>query len=324
MKTLILGGGAVGSTLGGHLARDGRDVTIADGWFQHVDAMKQNGLKVQTVEGDFTVRLLSMLAREHLSESTIVMSSQNGMNDSVVGEWVGQERMVACVVALAADLIDPGVVKRTSPAEVAGVVFGHLAPGRDRAVLDRLKQHFEPLGVVSVADDAWPDRWGKLTLNTMSNALAGLTGLWSDTLWSDPFTLDIMTALGHETAAVAAASGVESSPVLGRISHRLLLDATSVSTPAWADIGAQMSAISAGRVGKKANRASLLQDIMKGRRTEVDYLNGWVSAEGKARGVPTPTHDQLVRELKSVERGTRPADRENARDLADAVSRWYA
>lgn len=352
MKTLILGGGAVGSTLGAYLAAAGRDVTIADGWFAHVEAVRRDGLKVQAVEGEFIAnptaihlddlatygtadlvivapkaydtRLFSLLAREHLHESTIVMSSQNGMNDEIVGAIVGPERMVACVIALGADLYEAGAVRRSSAADVTSIVLGHLEPGRDRTVLDRLYEHFEPLGGVRVADDAWPERWGKLTLNSMSNALAGLTGLWSDKLWSESKTLDIIIALGHETASVAAAAGIDASPVLGRIPHRLMIAADSVAGDAWAEVADLMRAISAERVGKRANRASLLQDVMKARRTEVDYLNGWIVRMGEQLGVPTPTHALLVNELYPVQAGERPASLENARPIAAKVTEWYA
>ncbi|MCU1437162.1 MAG: 2-dehydropantoate 2-reductase [Naasia sp.] len=352
MKTLIIGGGAVGSTLAGYLARAGRDVTIADGWFQHVEAVRENGLRVQAVEGDFVTdvraihldelvdygtadlllvagkafdtRMQALLAREHLHDGTVVMSSQNGMNDAVIGDIVGHDRMVACVVALAADLFEAGAVRRTSDATTGSIVIGHLEQGRDAVVTQRLLEHFEPLGGVRVVDDAWPERWGKLTLNSMSNALAGLTGLWSDRLWSEPMTLDVIIALGHETASVAAAAGIKTAPVLGRIPQDLLVAADSKSGAAWQEAAGIMLGISAERVGKKANRASLLQDVMKGRRTEVDYLNGWIVRKGAELGVPTPVHSMLIEALYPVQVGKIPYEMENARPIAERLGEWYA
>lgn len=352
MRILIIGGGAVGSVLAAYLSRAGRDVTIADGWFQHVECIRRVGLRVQSVEGEFTThpraihldeltdygtadlvivagksfdtRMLALLAREQLHETTVVMSAQNGMNDSAVGDIVGPERMVACVVAFGADLLEAGLVRRSSAMTASSVVVGHLAADRDPSVLNRLYEQFEPLGGVTVVDDGVPERWGKLTLNSMSNALAGLTGLWSDTLWSEPMTLDVIIALGHETASVAAASGISTAPVLGRIPHRLLVDADSRTGRPWLQVADLMRGISAERVGRKANRASLLQDIMKGRRTEVDYLNGWIVAKGADLGVPTPTHAMLVTSLYPVQAGELAASVDNARDLADCVAAWYA
>lgn len=352
MRTLIIGAGAVGSILGGYLARGGRDVTIADGWPQHVEAVRARGLRVEAVEGDFEVevpaihldelagfgpadlivvasksydtRMMALLAREHLKDGTVVLSAQNGMNDELLGSVVGRDRVVACVVALGADLVAPGVVRRSSETSVTLAIFGPLWPGGELATAEGIRAHFTPLGSVKAVEDAWPERWGKLTLNTMSNALAGLAGLRSDRLWSESLSLDVLVALGHETAMVAKASGIVAAPVLGRISHSALLAATATSTPAWHDVLDQMRQIAGARHGRKSNRASLLQDIEKHRRTEVHYLNGWIATRGAELGVDTPTHLMIVEELRSVEAGERPPALANVEKLAVRVRDWYA
>ncbi|WP_236791966.1 ketopantoate reductase family protein [Amycolatopsis sp. GM8] len=352
MRTLIIGAGAVGSTLGGYLARGGRDVTIADGWPRHVEAVRARGLRVEAVEGDFEVelpaihldelagfgpadlivvasksydtRMMALLAREHLHDGTVVMSAQNGMNDALLASVVGHDRVIACVVALGADLVVPGVVRRSSETSVTPAVFGPLWPGADAGAAARIRDHFLPLGAVKAVNDAWPERWGKLTLNSMSNALAGLAGHRSDTLWTEPLSLDVIVALGHETAMVAEAEGIAAAPVLGRISHATLLEATATSTPAWQEALDQMRRIGDARRGRKSNRASLLQDIEKKRRTEIHYLNGWIAGRGAELGVATGTHLRIVEELRSVEAGERPPALVNVEKLAAEVREWYA
>ncbi len=352
MKTLILGSGGVGSIIGGYLAAGGRDVTIADGWFQHVESIRENGLRLEAVEGDFTVdvpaihldeltdydtadviviasksydtHLMALLAREHAGPGTVIMSAQNGMNDPTVQEVLGRDRVVGCVVAFAADLHTAGTSRRATPLDSGSIIIGDLVADGDHARLERLLEHFEPLGGVRIADDIWPERWGKLTLNSMSNAMAGLTASMSTNLWSQPETLDAIIALGHETASVANRAGVDMKPVLGRIPHEVWLAADSITSSAWAKITSHMQAVGAERVGKRANRASLLQDIQKGRRTEIDYLNGWVHRRGGQLGVETRTHALIVDELHSVERGERPAALANAKAMIDSVREWYA
>jgi 2-dehydropantoate 2-reductase len=85
-----------------------------------------------------------------------------------------------------------------------------------------------------------------------------------------------------------------------------------------------MIEIAATRSGDRENVPSLLQDIRKGRRTEVDYLNGWVAATGATVGVATPTHTAIVPEVRSVELGHRPPAPENVATLAASVAGWYA
>ena len=351
MRTLIIGGGAIGSTVAAYLTRAGAAVTMADGWFHHVEAIRRDGLRVEAVEGDLVVavdaihlddlaragpadlvliagksydtRLFALLAREHLHDGTIVMSAQNGMNDAQVADIIGADRTEGCVVAMAADLLDAGHVRRTSPESVSALTIGHLRPG-DIRDLNLCAELLGALGNVTVVDDLWPERWGKLCLNTMSNAMAGLTGLRSDQLWSDDAILDVVTALAHETATVAAASGVSAAPVLGRIPHRTLLAAARRGNEAWREVLSAMQSVSAERVGKRGNRASLLQDIEKGRRTEIHHLNGWVAKRGHALGVPTPTHARIVSDVETVEAYRRPPAVENAKSLIELVRRTYA
>ena len=350
MRTLIIGAGAVGSVIAAYVARDGGEVTVADGWFHHVETIRRHGLRVEAVERDFTVdvdalhldelrtfgradlvvlagksydtRMLALLGREHTHATSVVMSAQNGMNDGIVSEIVGAERTVGCVVAMAADLLDAGLVRRTSQADVAALTIGHLRR-EDTRDLTPFAEVLGGLGRVDLASNIWPERWGKLILNSMSNGLAGLTGLRSGHLWSSDTILDVAIALAHETAMVAAASGVSAAPVLGRIAHGTLLDADRRGNPAWCEVLKTMREIASDRVGKRGNRASLLQDIEKGRRTEIHHLNGWVVATGAALGVATPTHAKMVSEVETVERRERPAAEGNAQDLVASVRRIY-
>ena len=350
MRTLIIGAGAVGSVIGAYMARNGGQVTIADGWFHHVEAIRRHGLRVEAVEQDFAIdvealhldelpkfggadlvvlagksydtRMLALLGRENMHDTTVVMSAQNGMNDCVVSEIVGAERTVGCVVAMAVDLLEAGLVRRTSQADVAALTIGHLRPEHMRD-LTPFAEALGALGRVDVAPDIWPERWGKLTLNSMSNGLAGLTGLRSELLWSSENVLDVAIALAHETAMVAAASGVYAAPVLGRITHDTLLDADRRGNPAWCEALNIMREIASVRVGRRGNRASLLQDIEKGRRTEIRHLNGWVAARGAALGVAAPTHAKIVSEIETVERRERPAAGRNADVLVASVRDLY-
>lgn len=352
MKTLVVGSGAVGCIIGGYLACADRDITLADGWFQHIETIRSRGLAIEAVDRDFNIaidaihldqlanygqadviivasksydtRMMALLARENMHTETIVMSAQNGMNDDAIASTVGDKHTVACVVAFGADLHNAAVVRRTTPVAAESIIIGHLWPNRSHDQLEMLRQHFEPLGGVRIVDDIWPERWAKLILNSMSNGLAGLTGLMSNALWSDAQVLDVIVALGHETALVAAADGVEVAPVLGRISHRLWLDASSKSNDAWAEIIAIMREVSTERTGSKSNRASLLQDVLKGRRTEIAYLNGWVCSKGALLGVDTPAHAMLVDEVQPIELTLRMPNLSNVDKICTSVRGWYA
>jgi len=350
MKTLILGSGAIGSIIAAYLTVEDRDVSIADPWFQHVEKVRTVGLQVQAVDRDFDVRLralqmdeldqygkadvvviscksydtrlMALIAREHLLESTVVMSAQNGMNDDRIASIVGRSRMVGSVVVMGGHLLDAGTVRRTSPDAAGSLILGNLYDTNDHT-LEQMEDYFSPLGGLRISTNIWPDRWSKLTLNSMSNTMAGLSGLKTSTLWSNQMCLDVIIALGHECALVAQAAGIKMAPVFSSIPHELLLSADKVGNLSWRGVQERMLTVSGTRTGNRRNIPSLLQDVLKGRRTEVHYLNGCVASEGRRMGVATPMNDMLIAAFSPIEIGDQEPGLGNVLPLGKAVSEQY-
>src|ERR1019366_6369276 len=113
---------------------------------------------------------------EHLSNDTIVLSSQNGMNDLPIGAIVGQDRVVGCVVTMACELVGAGLAKRSTDIAAVPLIFGEFGEASVSPRVKEVAQFFAPLGNVETVPDIWEERWGKLALNVMSNGLAVLTG----------------------------------------------------------------------------------------------------------------------------------------------------
>jgi 2-dehydropantoate 2-reductase len=266
---------------------------------------------------------IAKLATEHMHDRTVVLSSQNGMNDKTIADIVGPGHVLGCVVEMGVELFTPAQVRRTSGAEWGTLVVGDLGLG-DAGRIDEIAELLSPMDGVSTAGDLWPYRWSKLTLNVMSNALGGLTGLSTNGLWSDEAVVDVLIALGHEVALTARANGISMAPVLHGITHEQWLAATAVGNPGWLAIREIMYGIAGTRTGDKENLPSLLQDIRKSRRTEVDYLNGWIARGGAAVGVATPANAAIVDALRPVELGRRPAARDNVLPLTKLVHAQYA
>jgi 2-dehydropantoate 2-reductase len=352
MRTLVLGSGAIGSVIAGYLTREDRDIRAIDPWFQHVEKVKRDGLTISAVEGELTVPIridnmdalesvgtfdtiviapksydttwMARLARDHMHENTIVLSAQNGMNDGPIGSIVGSERVVGCVVVMACELGEAGHARRTSAADEVSLVFGEFGKNEITDRVTQLAEYFAPMGNVATAPDVAEERWGKLSLNTMSNGLAGLTGHTTRELWSKPGVIDVLIALGHEVAVLADKRGIHMSPVLHVIPHELLLSATSVNSEQWEQVRQLLIEVASRRTGKRENTPSLLQDVKKGRRTEIDYINGWVVTEAAHDEVETPLNNALVDEIRSVEDGRRHPAAENAAPLVELVSKFYA
>ena len=324
-KLAVLGAGAIGSTLGGYLSRAGRDITLIDLWPAHVEAMKRGGLRVTAQEEEFTVKVKAVhladvctlreefdvvflsvksydsvwatkFIEPYLKPTGVLVSAQNSINEEWVAPVIGYTRTVGCVVTIGAGLYEPGHVIRTNsparPSFALGELNGMITP-RVRELVAALT----PAGVAHATTNLWGDRWAKLTVNCMANALAGITGLNNAEMRESPDVFSITVKIAGEALTVAQALGVQVEPV-GGIPAQAYLDAghgvgLDELHDRWVERGKSVG----------AGRPSLLQDMMKGRRTEVDFLNGYVVRKGKEVGVPTPMNEAIVGLTRRMEAG---------------------
>jgi 2-dehydropantoate 2-reductase len=350
MRIGIFGCGAIGGVIAGYLARAERDVVAVDPWFRHVEQIRRNGLNVKTIEEAFTAhprmlhldeldevgtvdlaivstkaydtRWMARLAERHLAADGTVLSAQNGMNEATLVEVFGAERTIGCVVPYGAEMWEPGSVRRTSSHEWGSLILGELdGPATER--VHAVAAALEPVEGISVTDAIVPALWGKMTLNVMGNVVAGLTGYTTLTLWTDSVALDVQVALAHELAKVAANAGVVPDPVLKTTDHELLLAASETGSPAWEKVKENMTAVGLTRAGDHENVPSLGQDIRKGRRTEVDYLNGWVVRQAQAAGLTAPVNAAVVEAGRDRELGVLDTDPENIAPLHRLVEQLH-
>lgn len=338
-KLAVLGTGAIGSIIGAYLTRAGRDITLIDMWAAHVEQMRAKGLKVTAVDagefeapvnavhlGDvaglrtrFDVVFLSVKSYDtvwaatfiepYLAPGGVIVSAQNSINEELLGLVVGYSRVLGCVATLGAGLYEPGHVTRTTspsrPPFAVGEVTGIATP-RAKAIAELLSA----VGPTKVTCNLWGDRWSKLTANCMANALASITLMNNAEMRQHPDVFGITVKIAAEAILVAQALGVQVEPING-IAPAVYLDAARGKgreelRVKWVEAGRSIG----------AGRPSLLQDVMKGRRTEVDYLNGLVARKGRAAGIPTPMNDALVEVTKRVEAGELKSSPDNLKLLA--------
>jgi 2-dehydropantoate 2-reductase len=330
MKIAVIGCGAVGSTFLTSLTRTGHDVTGIDPWPEHVYRVRQDGYTVETVDGNHSVRprlifpdavgwserfdlvVLSvkgydnrwaaLYARDLLKPDGIFISAQNGLHERYLTGVIGGDRVVGCVVAMGAELLGPAHLRFTTGQERTHLLFGEL-DGSSTERPDALAALWKSTGPVVVTDDIWSELWCKMSLNVMSNALAGISGYRVGALWTSDETTRIILALGHEVALVAAAMNQYVAPVLTSISMDQLRAASGPDTAEWQQAEALLKAQGAKRVGIRDNVSSLLQDLRRGRRTEVDHLNGYMSQLGREAGVATPLNELIARSVHAIETG---------------------
>lgn len=332
-KVAVLGAGAIGSTIGAYLARAGCDITLIDMWPAHVESMRRAGLQVTAPDETFTVKVkaahlvdvgthreqydavfLSVKSYDsvwaasfiepHLKPSGVLVSAQNGINEDRLAPVIGYTRTVGCVVTFGAGLYEPGHVTRTSSSARPSFTLGELN-GMMTPRVQELVTLLGPAGPTHATTNLWGERWAKLTVNCMANALAGITGMNNAEMREHSEVFGVTVKIAGEALTVAQTLGVQVEPV-GGIPAQAYLDGTrgvglEDLRAMWVERGKSVG----------AGRPSLLQDILKGRRTEVDYLNGYVAGKGREVGVSTPMNEAIVAITRRLEAGDLTQSPEN-------------
>jgi 2-dehydropantoate 2-reductase len=346
-RILIVGAGAIGGTMAGYLARAGREIHVADHWFHHVETIRTHGLRVEAPDERFSVRLPALhidqldrlpgpvdvlviatkaydtewvyrLAVPYLASDGVVLSAQNGMVEELLPRYADMRAVVGCSVIFAGECMEPGLVIRRSPASWPVLAMGEL-DGRPSRRIDQLTDLLAPVGEVQATSAILGKLWAKLVVNAMSNGTAALTSATSGMVWGDEAFAPVTVALAAETAMVASARGVQMEPVFGRLPAEVLVQAYEGDETAAAVASARFSEVAAERGAERDNKPSMLQDIVKGRRTEIDYLNGYVAARAAEAGIAVPLNERLAELVREVDRGERTCEPRNLQHLTDAL-----
>lgn len=351
-KIGVLGAGAIGGAIGGYLVRAGHDVILIDQWAEHIEKIKRDGLKITDLRGGFTVPARALQLSEvcnlreqfdvvylavksydtrwstyfiepHLKATGFILPAQNSLNDEAVAEIVGFNRTVGCVPSVGVALYEPGHIIRTDPIDKhcfdVGELSGVITP-RVREIVDDLNV----IGQAEATENIWGARWAKLVVNCMMNTMGGLIGPAFSALNEEQRdTAGLLRAVtGGEVIRVAAALGINLKPVWGIPAEEFAAAKTESEITAVKDkLAAALAKIytspeQAKQLGAPS-RPSLLQDVIKGRRTEVDYLNGIVVRKGQELGIPVPMNRAIVELMKKMERGEVTPDPANLERLKE-------
>jgi 2-dehydropantoate 2-reductase len=333
-RIAVVGAGAIGCRLAAHLADAGVPSVLFDGWREHVEALRTDGLQFTHRGATRTFRLEShhlgdpfdgqpfdivlMCTRSDgtaaalprvqglLSPAGCVVSCQNGLNEDAIAEAVGAERTLGCSLVFGARLTAPGHVESLPGDDT--LRSGEYAGGTS-ARLDRLVGLLAACGASTATPDLRGYRWMKLVLNSIGNPLLLLTGQTAAALHAREDARELMIDLGCEVLRAAHADGVRVSPVLG-IPMGLWLDA---SPRARAEVHGALQ-----RHGEALGprRLSMVADFEARGRTEVDFINGHVLRRAAAQGLAMPLNAAVVREVQALEQGRRAIDPAAIADVA--------
>ena len=340
-RIAIVAAGAVGGYVGAHLARAGFDPVLIDAWPAHVEAMRARGLSISgtTPEEAFTAKVRALdvcdvpqLAREapfdiaficpksydtewaaalirpYLAGDGVAVSLQNCMNDERLAAVVGPERTLGCIASkIMVDLHEPGRVHRgVAKGGRDYTIFrvGEL-DGRESERARNIARLLETSDSAKMTTNLRGERWSKLVANCMENGLSAATGMTGNEVARSAPHRRFMIRLAGEAIRIGQAAGYALEPVVG-------LDAEQFARAAEGDTDAMAALeeilLAAARKRSDTQVASMGQDMRKGRRTEIEFMNGHVVAVARAIGREAPLSAALTDLVLKVERGALKAD----------------
>jgi 2-dehydropantoate 2-reductase len=301
--TAVVGAGAVGCYFGGMLARAGVPVTLI-GRAPHVDAINRDGLLIQglqiheriavrastdlasvrntrlvlfcvkTTDTEATARALA----QHLNGASVVVSMQNGVDNTERIRAASGIRALAAVVYVATAMSAPGEVKHSGRGDL---ILGRT-PSSPAVDLGYIAAMFNRAGVpCRVSDEIRKELWTKMLMNCAYNAISALAHERYGKIVAEEPARSLMRRVIEEAVAVARAEGV-------------VLDAAAMTSDAFT-LGEAMSGA----------RSSTAQDIERGKLTEIDSLNGYVARRGAEGGIPVPVNQTLFTLVKLLEANRR-------------------
>ena len=313
----------MGGTIGARLVRAGRDVLFVDADEAHVRAMNEQGLRITGPVDDFTVEVEAVVPTEvepglsvvllavkaHHTRAAIdaiaplltpdgcVVSVQNGLNESVIADLIGQERTVGCFVNYGADVLEPGVISRGNR---GAVVVGELDGARTARIgwLHDVFTDFEPDAVLTGNISGY--LWGKLAYGAILFATALEEASIADVLANAAYR-PALIGVAREAMAVAAARGIRPEPFDGFDPAAFAPDADESAAHRSLD-----RLVEFNRASTKTHSGVWRDIAVRKRKTEVDAQIAPIVSLGSDVGVPAPRTARLVELVHDVEEGRRP------------------
>ena len=303
-----MGAGALGTVFGGMLAHAGYDITFI-GRERHMKPIREHGLRISGIWGSHVIkniRAMSELKANYepdvlllttksfdtenamqelqplITDESVVTSLQNGIgNEEIIARYVGKERTMGGTVITGFEMPKPGEVEVTVSAATTkiGELNNEITP-RSRKIV----AIFNDAGMPSDAvDNIQMHIWAKALYSAALNPLSAIFRVEYGKL-TDPHSFAVIEDLIHEAFEVAKAEGVELF---------------------WNSAEEYLDYLRREQIPPtEKHHSSMLNDIKRGKKTEIAFLNGVFVDLGKKHNIPTPVNETIVREIKFLESKT--------------------
>jgi 2-dehydropantoate 2-reductase len=333
IRVAVVGAGSIGGVVAAFLARAGWDPEVVCKHQETVNRALSEGFHIFGVRGEHRIPVRGVREIHDLSgpkdvvflatkandameagrvllpslkEKSVVVSLQNGICEEALSEILGRDRVIGCVVGWGASMHAPGELEITSGGEF---VIGSL-DSQSEEKLPLLKGMLDEVAPARISGNIMGELYAKLIINSCINSLGVIAGKKLGELLAMKKARKIFIAIMREAMAVAAGMEIKVEPGGGgKLDYYRFLKEGGVISQMKRDLLIRVIGFKYRRI-----KSSSLQSIERGRKTEIDCLNGYICAKGRQHGVPTPINDAVMRMVKEIEKGERELTPENLKD----------
>lgn len=330
-RIAFLGTGAQGASIAADFALAGLDVTFIDQWPDHVEAIRKNGItvnlptrtinakvpafhlcQVAEIKEPFDLVFLVVkaydtkwaceLIKPVLAPDGLLVGLQNGMTHEDIAAIVGRERTIGAVIEIASNMWVPGTTNRQNDHDESWFALGALDPKTQERV-ESVAALLRNSGRVEVMDDIRSAKWMKLVVNAAELIPSAIVNMPLNDAARAPGMLEVMRLAGYEAMQAALEDGAKIIPIIG------MPPVTTNHPERYVD---QIFEEVLKTFSRPDTLVTSLQDWRKGRRAEVQEVNGWVVDMLRAHGRSAPMNQRVVEIAFEIESGKREAHPGNA------------
>jgi len=337
----IYGAGAMGTILGAYLARAGETIDLVSRNVAHVKGLREQGAHIvgkvdfiqlvsamlpEEMNGKYDIIFLMTkqldnkgvvtFLSEHLTDTGVICTMQNGLPELSVAEIIGENRTVGCAMAWGANMLGEGKAELTTEPSRETLSFSLGSFGTvDEDIIDEIFRVLSIMGRVTVEENFIGARWAKLLVNSAFSGLSAVLGATFGAIAKDKRSRLLAQLIMKECIDVAKHANIVIEPIQGKDVVKLLDYNNKVK---------QLISFMIIPIAMKKHRdlkSSMLQDLAKGRKCEIEAINGVVSAYGRKVGFQTPYNDRIVAIVGRIESGELISEWANIRLFDDLVKK---
>lgn len=328
-KILVVGAGAVGGISAGLLKQAKHDITLITKYKDLATSISNEGVHIVGNNHNLKIRIPSFAEISELKDvydivliatkaldmpqvakdilpfihkNSMIVSLQNGYCEEKLAEIVGNERTIGCVVGFGATMIEPGFLDMTSDGEF---IIGTLDNAR-KEDLEVLQEILSAVVPTRISKNIVGELYSKLIINSCITSLGAICGLRLGEMLKSKKSRRLFISIIEESIQVANAMNINVEPYANKLNYYSFLEGRDI----FSSLKRHLTIYIIGLKYKRL-KSSSLQSLERGKKTEIDYFNGYIVQKGKELYLTCPINDQVVIMINKIESGDLTIKKEN-------------